>query len=178
MKNFKIPLSIKVFVLLFIIGSIMSLFTSLTDFYNENVNSTMGYKALEQNQITTYDNYYLTFKENNSNITINSKETFLQVTNIIMSARKDGKNLAWKWCQENQQIPYSEFTYFYKELSTFITKRFEENNIIERNKQTVVKNQNILISTFPGIVYNIIFKIKPLEYKKGFVSEETKELFE
>lgn len=27
--------------------------------------------------------------------------------------RKDGENVTWKWVQENQQIPFEEFTILY-----------------------------------------------------------------
>src|SRR5665647_95873 len=138
MKKLNLPLNIKIFGGILIVGLIFSLvstvFAGFTGFYNKTVDYTAEYKALEQNQITTYDNYYLAFKEKTDIANIN-KETFVEVTSIIMSARADGPQTAWKWVHENQQIPYEEFTVFYKELSTFITLRFAENNTLERAKQ-------------------------------------------
>lgn len=180
MEKIKLPLNIKIFGGIFIIGLLISLCTgvynSLSGFYNQTVDYKLEYKALEQNQVTTYDNYYLAYMEK-SNVADINKETFLNVTNIIMSARTDGQQIAWKWVHENQQIPYSEFTSFYKDLSAFVESRFKENNVIERSKQDVAKKHNILITTFPGVIYNYFIHIPSLEYKKGFISDETKELF-
>lgn len=180
MKNFKLPLNIKIFGSILIIGLLMSMcngvYTSLSGFYNQTVDYKLEYKALEQNQVTTYDNYYLAYMEK-SNVADINKETFLNVTSIIMSARTDGQQVAWKWVHENQQIPYEEFTSFYKDLSTFVESRFSENNALERSKQDVAKKHNILITTFPGVIYNYFINIPPLEYKKGFVSDTTRELF-
>ena len=94
-----------------------------------------------------------------------------------MSNRKDGQNLAWKWVKENQQIDYKEFTKFYTDLSNFTSERYKENNSLERRKQQIVKEQNVLISTFPGVIYNYFLKFDPLEYKAGFITQETKTLF-
>ena len=173
-KSVKIAIGVILFAMLF--STCSNFFTKGTEIYNSSVSYKLEYQQLEQNQVTTYDNYYLAFKEKSSLANIN-KETFIQVTNIIMSARKDGANLAWKWNQENQHIPYEEFTCFYKELSAFASTRFQENNELERSKQTVVRNHNTLLTTYPGIVYNHFIKIEMLKYKEGFVSDSTKVLF-
>ena len=174
------PFTFKIFILLFVVGiiysSIASLYTSFTGVYNQSTGYKLEYKALEQNQVTTYDNYYLAFKEKTT-ITNLNKETFLTVTSIIMSERTDGPNVAWKWSHENQNIPYEEFTVFYKELSTFITARFAENSAIENKKQDIAKNHNLLLTTFPGVIYNHFLHLPLLEYKEGFVSADTKLLF-
>jgi hypothetical protein len=94
-----------------------------------------------------------------------------------MSNRKDGQNLAWKWSQENQQIPYEEFTVFYKELSSFISERYFDNMKIEREKQALVQSHSKLLQIFPNNLYNKIIHIQPLKYKQGFVSNKTKQLF-
>lgn len=47
-----------------------------------------------------------------------NKNTFLEVTNMIM------ERSTWKWLQEN--IPYSEFTKFYGDLSGFVNGQREE----------------------------------------------------
>jgi len=180
MKDFKLPISVKIVIALLCVGIVYSLFSSLVTnvakVYNTSVTYKLEYDKLVEAQITTYDNYYIAFKEKSSIANIN-KETFVQVTNIIMQARTDGQNVSWKWVHENQNIPYEEFTKFYSELSSFTTQRFAENNVIELQKQEVVKQHNLLLTTFPTILYNHFLKIKLLEYKKGFVSQETKILF-
>jgi len=83
-----------------------------------------------------------------------------------MSARKDGNNIAWKWVQENQNIPFEEFTIFYKQLSSFISQKFNENLAIERQKQAIIQKHNLLISTFPNNMYNKWLNIPVLVYIK------------
>lgn len=181
MTKFKLPISIKIFIALFICGAIFSGiksgYTSFTSIYNQSVNYKLEYKSVEQNQVTSFDNDYLAFKEK-YNIADVSKETFLNVTSIIMSARTDGQNLSWKWVHENQNIPYEEFTSFYKDLSSFTAERYAKNSAIETNKQTIAKNHNALLNTFPGVIYNYFLEIKPLEYKEGFISTYSKEVFD
>lgn len=178
MKN--LPITIKIVILLLVVGFIFSMcksvYSGFTSFYNSTVQYSQSYTTTVENQITTFDNNWLAFKEKSSIANIN-KETFVQVTQIIFSARTDGQNVAWKWVHENQNIPYEEFTVFYKELSAFTQQRFAENNELERQKQQIVKEHNTLIKTFPGVIYNYFLNIKPLVYKKGFVSKDTKELF-
>ena len=180
MKDFKLPISIKIFIGLLVAGILFSLttslYTSFTDIYNQSVSYKLDYTSVDQNQVTSYDNDYLAFKEKSSIADI-SKETFVTVTEIIMNGRKDGSNLAWKWVHENQNIPYEEFTCFYKELSAFTSVRFEKNAAIERQKQGIAKNHNQLITTFPGVIYNHFLKIQPLTYKEGFISSDTRVLF-
>lgn len=45
---------------------------------------------------------------------------------IHMEGRHDGAQVTWKWLQENQNIPYSEFTKFYGDLSGFVNGQREE----------------------------------------------------
>ena len=178
MKN--LPLSVKILIgiLLIVIpfSCVKSVYEKFTGFYNSCIEYKTNYTQLEQSQVTSFDNYYLAFQQK-SNITSLNKETFIEVTKIIMSNRKDGKNLSWKWNTENQQIPYEEFTSFYKDLSNFIAEQYALNSKIELQKQEVIKRHNVLINTFPGIIYNYFIKIKPLIYTEGFISSETKKLF-
>lgn len=153
-----------------------SIYKDSVSIYNNSVNLQTSYDKKVSEQITTYDANYLAFTENKDLANIN-KETFIVVTDIIMSARKDGQQLAWKWMQENQNIPYHEFTYFYKNLTAFVTDQYATLSRIEREKQEIVATQNTMIKTFPNNIYNKWLKIKPLEYKPGFVSENTKKLF-
>lgn len=180
MKNFKFPLSVKIavaaFLLLTVISVSSSVFHGFVGLYNKTSNYKLEYKSLEQDQITTFDNNYLAFKDK-YNIANLNKETFVVVTHIIMSSRKDGMNVAWKWMKENQQIPYEEFTCFYKDLSSFTAARYAENNEIERRKQSIAKEHNRLIVTFPGNLYNYFMNVSQITYKEGFVSDETRNLF-
>ena len=179
MKNF-IPKQLKIviglIILLFVYSFCKMIYTTTTTFYNTEKSYQLEYTQIEQDQLTTFDNNWLIFKDK-SNIANLNKETFIKVTEIIMSNRKDGQNVAWKWLHENQNIDYNEFTKFYSDLSNFTQERYKENISLERNKQKIAKLHNFLIQTFPGVIYNHFFKFKKLEYKEGFVTQETKTLF-
>ena len=144
--------------------------------YNTNQQLVADYSQKTSEQISTYDANYLTFKQK-SEVTAINKETFIAVTDIIMAGRKDGQGLAWKWVTENQPIPYTEFSSFYKDLSAFTEQQYGAMAAIEQQKQQLVKEQTLLIHKFPNNIYNRWLKIKPLQYKAGYISDQTKELF-
>lgn len=173
-KNIKI--AIWVIITLIVVSFTNKLYTGITGFYNSEKQLTLQYKELEQLQITTFDNNYLAFKEKFDIADIN-RNSFVTVTEIIMEGRSDGKQVAWKWLQENQPIDYNVFSKFYADLSSFTQARYTQNAEIEKSKQQIAKNHNLLIKTFPGIWYNYIFKFQQLEYKEGFISQDTKSLF-
>ena len=176
----KLPIHIKIFiavVMFLIVYSAAKLaFSTGVDIFNKTTEYRFDYDRLVEYQVTTFDNNYLIFKDK-SNITNLNKETFIKVTEIIFSARTDGEKVAWKWVHENQQVDYNEFSKFYSDLSQFTKERFTENNAIEAQKQKIVQSHNLLITTFPGNVYNHYLKIKPLTYSRGFITAETKVLF-
>ena len=172
----QIKIIIGLIILLFVYSFVKMLYNTTTSFYNTEKSYQLEYKQVEQDQLTTFDNNYLIFKEK-SNIAELNKKTFITVTEIIMLNRKDGQNIAWKWVHENQQFDYNEFTKFYSDLSNFTSERYKENNSMERRKQEMAKQHNFLIQTFPGVIYNQFFKFNQLEYKEGFVTDETKALF-
>jgi hypothetical protein len=177
----KLPLNIKLLIIgilvLMALGTVNSTYEATTSLYNNTTTINLANDALIQKQRTNYDGYYQAFMEKQNNANIN-KEVFIKVTSIIMSSRKDGENLSWKWVSENQQIPYSEFTVFYKELSDFISERYKDNMAIEIQKQDLVRRHNLLISVYPNNLINgYILEIDKLTYKEGYVSDYTKNKF-
>lgn len=178
MKN--IPTHLKVIIgilaFLIIIGGVQSVVSPGVNLYNATTKVSLDYDAKVQEQISNYDGYYNAFMDKQQNANIN-KETFIEVTNIIMQHRQDGQNLAWKWLQENQNIPYSEFTQFYKELSVFISERYADNMRIEREKQQLVRQHNEMLKIFPNNVYNSWLDIEPLKYQAGYISDSTRQRF-
>lgn len=178
MKN--IPIQFKILIGIVILIVIISLFTKLynsfVSLYNNTKELELSYNKISQEQISNYDGYYLMFMDKQEITKIN-KETFIEVTDIVMSNRKDGINVAWKWTQENQQIPYEEFTIFYKQLYSFISERCQDNMSIERSKQSIVQYHNLLLSKYPNNLYNKVLKIEFLVYKPGYISNSTKNKF-
>lgn len=63
--------------------------------------------------------------------------------------RKDGENVTWKWVQENQQIPFEEFTKFYTQLNEFIISKRNEYYNIEVECQKIAYENNKLLDIFP-----------------------------
>ncbi len=176
----KLPINIKiiigVIVTLLFISTVGNMYTSTIRLYNGTKELQLSYKKAAQEQISNYDGYYLAFIDKQSISNIN-KETFIEVTNIIMSNRKDGQSVAWKWTHENQNIPYEEFTLFYKELSSFTSERYADNMKIERSKQDITQRHNLLIEMYPNNIINKFLKINQLTYKEGYISENTKSKF-
>lgn len=160
--------------LIFVLSTTSSyVYDNSVSMYNTAQTNVANYSELEQKAVTLYDAKYLTFVEQTKIANIN-KETFVEVTNIIMSARKDGQSLAWKWVTENQRIPYEEFTVFYKQLSSFVQSQYEELYAVEREKQALVKAHNIMLTVFPNNLFNHYLKIPKMVYKYGYISDSTK----
>ncbi len=175
MKN--LPKHIKILVGIVFLLVLWSLtFGPTIRLYNNTKKLELSYTKEVQTQITNYDGYYLAFTDKQSNADIN-KKTFIEVTDIIMKNRRDGESIAWKWVQENQYIPYEEFTVFYKDLANFITERYKDNMIIEQRKQSIVQEHNTLLSTFPNNFYNYFLGINKMKYSFGYVSDNTMNKF-
>lgn len=164
MKN--IPTQIKIVLALVVVLLLVNVTTPLISLHNNANTLKFKLERVERKQVTNWEGYYNIFIDKSKNTEIN-KETFIEVTNIIMSARKDGQNLAWKWNQENQNIPFEEFTYFYKELSSFISERYFDNMKIEQEKQEIVEQHNLMLNTFPNNIYNKVLNVELLKYTKG-----------
>jgi len=177
----KLPIQIRIVIILLSVIIIYQLVTSITkpsiNFYNTTKNLELSYNQKVQEQITNYDGYYLAFIDKQKNADVVGKDLFIKVTEIVMSNRKDGQSIAWKWVQENQNIPYNEFTDFYRELSSFISERYSANMVVEKEKQNIVRTHNALLATFPNNVFNKFIGVKPLIYKFGYVSDNTKNVF-
>jgi len=134
--------------------------------YNQKTNERIGF----------YDKLWKTYltKEKITNV---NKETFIEVSKIIMENRKDGQNVTWKWLQENQQIPYSEFVKFYEDLSNFIESQREGYYQLEIQCQNIATANNILLDTFPNNMYNKLLKCEHIKFEYGYLSDSTNNVF-
>lgn len=146
------------------------------DMYNKSKMYHNNYTQMVQEKAGFYDKLWKTYlaKEKITNI---NKETFLVVTKIIMENRKDGEKLTWKWVQENQQIPYEQFTIFYADLSDFITEQREGYFKIEQVCQQIANKNNTLLDTFPNNIYNKIVGCDRIHFEYGFLSDSTENVF-
>ncbi len=151
-------------------------FRGFVTLYNGSVVAQNNYLQKTQERPGFYDAMYKTFSQKKELMDMN-KETFVQIATLIMDMRKDGPALAWKWTQENTQIPFDQFTDFYRDLSTFIESKRQGYFELEKECQRLANANNILLETFPNNIYNKILGRSHIEYKYGFVSDSTVEIF-
>ena len=93
--------------------------------YNKNIEYTNQLDKQQYARKMFFDKLWKVYLQKYEICELN-KNTFLEVTNMIMEGRHDGAQVTWKWLQENQNIPYSEFTKFYGDLSGFVNGQREE----------------------------------------------------
>lgn len=144
--------------------------------YNSSKQYHYSYNTVTTSRKTFYDNMWKTYTLKDGIAKLN-KETFVEVTKLIMENRADGKNLTWKWLQENQNISYSEFTKFYEDLSTFVESKRSEYYQLELRCQNIAQANNVLLDTFPNNVFNKIVKCEKINYEYGFLSDSTNSVF-
>ena len=177
--NFNLKLNTKIILSLTIIGVIYfisGLYYTGSNVYNSSIVLTRQYEQKVIQREIFYDKLWKTYLQKQK-ITDLNKETFIQVSKIIMENRKDGVNVTWKWVHENQNIPYSEFTSFYSDLSKFIETQREAYYNIEVECQTISMNHNMLLDTFPNNIYNKIIRRPHIKYDYGFLSDSTRKIF-
>jgi len=167
-------LSLLFIILLF--NMVKPIFVDCASVYNKSKIYNNNYIQKVQEKKGFYDKLWKTYLQKEKITNIN-KETFLKVTSIIMENRRDGEKVTWKWLQENQQIPYSEFTSFYSDLSDFITSQREGYFNIEKECQQISNSNNTLLDTFPNNLYNKFLKCKRIKFEYGFTSDHTDSVF-
>lgn len=145
--------------------------------YNKTVVYQNDYAQVNQEKETYYDNMWKSYTLKH-NVLIENKATFIEVTKMIMDGRHDGEHLTWKWLQENQPVPYNEFTRFYADLSQFVESQRAGYLALEVKSQNIAKANNILLQTFPNNIYNKVLNRSQIDYKPGFTSIRTRQVFE
>ena len=151
-------------------------FKPMVNMYNTNIAYVNQYEKVQQERKMFYDKMWKTYLTKNDICELN-RETFLAVTAVIMEGRSDGQNVSWKIVHENQPIPYTEFSSFYKDLSNFVTSQREEYFKLENQAMSITQQQNAMLDSFPNNVYNRVLKIEKLKYSPGFTSAKTEEVF-
>ncbi len=145
-------------------------------FHNTAVQLNGNYDKKTLALPTFYDMMWKTYKQK-ENIGKLSEKTFIEVSKILMENRKDGANLSWKWVQENQNIPFEEFTSFYHDLSRFIESKRAEYYALELERQAAAIEYNVFLDTFPNNLYNVVLGKSHIEYSAGFTSDSTNKVF-
>ena len=151
-------------------------FRGVISLYNTHVQVNNSYKQKKQERLGFYDKLWKTYVQKENLAQIN-KETFIEVAKLLMENRKDGANLSWKWVQENQPVPFEEFTAFYKDLSIFIEN--ERNGYLNLEKECLqlAQQNNTLLDTFPNNFYNKFLGLEHIEHTYGFLSDSTNQVF-
>ena len=168
-------IGIAVLIALFCIG-IKNPFRPAITMYNQNISYVNNFEKVQQERKMFYDKMWKTYLTKNTICELN-RETFIEVTSIIMQGRSDGQNVSWKIVHENQNIPYNEFTAFYADLSNFVTSQREEYYKLETQAMSIVQKQNSMLDSFPNNIYNRVLDIKKLKYNPGFTSYKTETVF-
>lgn len=168
-------IGIAVLIVLFCI-EIKNPFKPAITMYNQNISYVNSFEKVQQERKMFYDKMWKTYLTKNTICELN-RETFIEVTSIIMQGRSDGQNVSWKIVHENQNIPYKEFTAFYTDLSNFVTSQREEYYKLETQAMSIVQQQNSMLDSFPNNIYNKVLDIKKLKYDSGFTSYKTEAVF-
>lgn len=178
MSNKKLNfISIAIFMLFVIFAIGRSVVLTSIEIYNSNIEYVNQYEQKSQERKGYYDKLWKTYVQKSQIAELN-KDVFIEVTKSIMEGRGDGSQLAWKWVQENQQIPYSEFTKFYSDMSTFISSQREGYFNLEKECMEIAKKNNIMLLTFPNNIYNKFLGCEKIKFNYGFTSSKTKTTFE
>ena len=144
--------------------------------YNKSVQYQNLYQQKNDEKLGFYDKLWKVYLQKNQIAELN-KDVFIEVTKIIMQGRADGDQVAWKWVQENQQIPYAEFTKFYSDLSEFVFSQREAYFNIEKECMLIANQNNTMLDTFPNNIYNKILKCERIKFNYSFTSKKSKEVF-
>lgn len=175
-KRKYIGLIITILVCLFLYKFISPVISNTIGLYNQSIVYQNNYKQKTDEKLGFYDKLWKVYLQKNQIATLN-RDAFLEVTKLIMEGRADGSNVAWKWVQENQQIPYAEFTKFYSDLSDFVFSQREAYFKIEQECMAIANANNTMLDTFPNNMYNKIVNCKRIEFEYSFTSAKTKEVF-
>ena len=167
-----------VFILaIFVLYNIIKPFiTDSVAIYNKSVQYQNLYQQKNDEKLGFYDKLWKVYLQKNQIAELN-KDVFIEVTKIIMQGRADGDQVAWKWVQENQQIPYAEFTKFYSDLSEFVFSQREAYFNIEKECMLIANQNNTMLDTFPNNIYNKILKCERIKFNYSFTSKKSKEVF-
>ena len=176
--NFSISI-LKIGLFAFFIVFIYHIFGFVKDskkMYNKSIIYQNDYIQTVQEKQGFYENLWNSWAEQKM-ITSLSKDTFIEVSKIIMENRKDGEKVAWKWLQETKQISFSEFSDFYSKLSEFIRSERQSYFKIEMRCQDIANKNNTLLDTFPNNMYNKVIGCKRINFEYGFAGEKKTNIF-
>lgn len=140
-------------------------------FYNESVKITNQFNQKMNERLGFYNTMYLIYTQKTEMANVN-KQTFIEVAKILMDGRKDGQNLSWKWVQENQPVPFAEFTHFYNQISEYVEKQRNGFFSLEKECMSLATAHDNLLQSFPNNMYNLFVNRKRLLHTYSILSEK------
>ena len=169
------PIALTVLTFLLVLGN--RVYDDSKVIFNKSVEYVNQYEQVNQEKTAYYDNMWKTYTLKD-NILLDNKETFIEVTKILMEGRRsDGNKLAWKWIHENQPVPYEEFSNFSKDLSAFVESQRSGYLSLEVKSQNIARDNNTLLKQLPNNIYNKFLDLPLLNYKQSFTSQKTTDVF-
>jgi len=152
------------------------IYKPMSKLYNEYQTNIFATNAINAEKKLFYDKLWKTFLQKDKICAVN-KDAFMTIAKIAMDGRADGAKITWKWVNENTPIPFEEYTKFYADLSNFITEQREEYFKLENKANKIANDNNLMLSTFPNNLYNVVLRCKQIEYQAGFSSDRTDKTF-
>ena len=144
--------------------------------YNTSVVYNKQYAQKTSELAGFYDKMWKTYFAKDK-VALMNKDVFIEVARLQTESRKDGSAVAWKWVHENTNIPYHEFTAFYKDLSNYIESQREAYNNLENQRIAIATAHNMLIDTFPNNVYNMVIGRNHIKFEYAMLSDSTNKVF-
>jgi hypothetical protein len=141
--------------------------------YNTNVTYEKSYTQVEQSLLGYYDMTWKTVADK-WKISDSAKAAGLEFVKSIYENKKDGQGNGLRLLVESKLIPLEDYNAFYSDLSYYIEAQRKGYYELEKQKQSIVASQAVLLDTFPNNLYNKLLGIKKIEYKYGLLSNKTK----
>lgn len=156
-------ITISIIIGIVIIGGII--LANFAGFSNDENELRRTYEQKISERTAFYDKMWKLLKDK-SKITLKMDTSFHKMINEIMTNRKDGEQIMMKWVTEsNPGVTFDKVAEAYESLSRTLEAEREGFFNQEKVLQDIVKQHTILITNYPGSIYNCFFNRKLLDYK-------------
>lgn len=139
--------------------------SNIIGFGNTENELRAGFEQKIDERTAFYDKMWKVLSDK-SKITLKMDTSFHKMINTIMSNRKDGEGVFMKWITEsNPGVTFDKVADMYQSLSRTLEAEREGFFVQEKVLQDIVKQHKILITNFPGKLYNMFYDKEILVYK-------------
>jgi len=133
----------------------------VTKFYNVTNVIEHNYTQKSQEIDIFIKNLYFKYKDKKSIAKLNQKD-FSSLVKEYLKSKETYKGVLFY--TENVNIPYNVQSELYKDLSEFIELERDKIVSIEKSRQIIANDYNILITSFPNIIYSTLLRKKSIDY--------------